>query len=196
MAQILRPAICWLEYALSAGLLSLRRQMKQLPFLEKHSMRGQQNATKDQLRNQWITCKMRKRAQHSCDVACWSKVIRACIAVGRGCWDSTFIQLGCRCGFLVSFWINEQRGTHSGSSRCQHTTDIPYLRQLENERLCECLAGFGDLCSTLACGYGSKLNHQGTAGFCPCFHLPGFHLRYLFLTHSHVFEHIGLVLKQ
>ena len=24
-------------------------------------------------------------------------------------------------------------------------------------------------------GYGSKLNHQGTADFSPCFHLPGFH---------------------
>ena len=34
-------------------------------------------------------------------------------------------------------------------------------------------------------GYGSKLNHQGTAGLSPCFHLPGFHFGYLFLTHSH-----------
>ena len=25
-------------------------------------------------------------------------------------------------------------------------------------------------------GCGSQLNHQGTAGFSPCFHLPGFHL--------------------
>ena len=33
-------------------------------------------------------------------------------------------------------------------------------------------------------GYGSKLNHQGTAGFGPCFPLPGFHLGYRFLTHS------------
>ena len=33
---------------------------------------------------------------------------------------------------------------------------------------------------------GSKLNHQETAGFSPCFHLPGFHFGYLFLTHSHV----------
>ena len=24
-------------------------------------------------------------------------------------------------------------------------------------------------------GYGSKLNQQGTAGFSPCFHLPGIH---------------------
>ena len=36
------------------------------------------------------------------------------------------------------------------------------------------------------CGHGSKLNHQGTAGFGPCFHLLGFNLGYLFLTHSHV----------
>ena len=34
-------------------------------------------------------------------------------------------------------------------------------------------------------GYGSQLNHQGTAGFSPWFHLPGFHLGHLFLTHSH-----------
>ena len=30
----------------------------------------------------------------------------------------------------------------------------------------------------------SKLNHQGTAGFSPCFHLPGFHFERLFVTHS------------
>ena len=35
-------------------------------------------------------------------------------------------------------------------------------------------------------GYGSKLNHQGTAGFSPCFHLPGFHFGYIFLTHSQI----------
>ena len=33
-------------------------------------------------------------------------------------------------------------------------------------------------------GYGSKLSHQGTAGFGPCFHLPGFHFGYLFLNHN------------
>ena len=35
-------------------------------------------------------------------------------------------------------------------------------------------------------GYGSKLTHHGTAGFGPWFHLLGFHLGYLFLTHSHI----------
>ena len=35
-------------------------------------------------------------------------------------------------------------------------------------------------------GSGSKLNHQGTTGFSPWFHLPGFHFGYLFLTHSHL----------
>ena len=39
------------------------------------------------------------------------------------------------------------------------------------------------------CGCGSKLNHWGTAGYSPCFHLPGFHFGYLFLTHSHVSWH-------
>ena len=29
------------------------------------------------------------------------------------------------------------------------------------------------------------LGHGGTAGFSPCFHLPGFHVGYIFLTHSH-----------
>ena len=33
-------------------------------------------------------------------------------------------------------------------------------------------------------GYGSKLNHQGTVGFCLCFHLPGFYFGYLFLTQT------------
>ena len=37
-------------------------------------------------------------------------------------------------------------------------------------------------------GYGSKLNHQGTAGFSPCFHLPGFHFGYIFLTHGYLAE--------
>ena len=31
-------------------------------------------------------------------------------------------------------------------------------------------------------GYGPKLSNRGTAGFSPCFHLPGFR----FLTHSHL----------
>ena len=35
-------------------------------------------------------------------------------------------------------------------------------------------------------GYGSKESHQETAGFSPSFHLPGFHLGYIFLTHSHI----------
>ena len=38
----------------------------------------------------------------------------------------------------------------------------------------------------VAHGYGSTSNHQGTAGFSPYFHLPGFHFRYIFLTHSHI----------
>ena len=33
-------------------------------------------------------------------------------------------------------------------------------------------------------GYGSKSNHQGTTGFSQCFHLPGCHFGYLFLTHN------------
>ena len=41
------------------------------------------------------------------------------------------------------------------------------------------------LTQKLPCGYGSKLNHQGTAGFSPCFHLPGY-FGHLFLTHGHV----------
>ena len=36
----------------------------------------------------------------------------------------------------------------------------------------------------MALGYGSKLNQQETAGFSPCFDLPGIHFGYLFLTHS------------
>ena len=34
--------------------------------------------------------------------------------------------------------------------------------------------------------YGSKFNQQRTAGASPCFHLPGFHFGYLFLTRSQV----------
>ena len=40
---------------------------------------------------------------------------------------------------------------------------------------------------TASCGCGSKLLHQGTAGFSPRFQLPGFHFGVsLFLAHSHV----------
>ena len=39
--------------------------------------------------------------------------------------------------------------------------------------------------SPLTLGYGTKFSHQGTAGFSPWFHLPGFHFGYPFLTHSH-----------
>ena len=34
-------------------------------------------------------------------------------------------------------------------------------------------------------GIGSRLHHQGTAGFSAWFHFPGFHFGRLFLTHSH-----------
>ena len=42
-------------------------------------------------------------------------------------------------------------------------------------------------------GCGSTLNHQGTADFSPCFHLPGFHFGYLFLTHSRITCFFGLL---
>ena len=52
--------------------------------------------------------------------------------------------------------------------------------------LCIQLAGFRSLRSPKH-GHGSKLNHQETAGFSPCFHVPGFHFgATLFLTHSHI----------
>ena len=35
-------------------------------------------------------------------------------------------------------------------------------------------------------GDGSKLSHQGTAGFGPCSYLPKFHLGYVLLTHTQV----------
>ena len=35
-------------------------------------------------------------------------------------------------------------------------------------------------------GYGSKLIHQGTAGYSPCFLLSGFHFGYLVLTHTQI----------
>ena len=41
----------------------------------------------------------------------------------------------------------------------------------------------GDLSTN---GYRSKLNHQETAGLSPCFHVPGFHFRYIFLTHGQI----------
>ena len=34
-------------------------------------------------------------------------------------------------------------------------------------------------------GYRSKSYYQGTAGFGPCFHLPGSHFGYIFLPHRH-----------
>ena len=34
------------------------------------------------------------------------------------------------------------------------------------------------------------VDHDGTAGFSPCFHLPGFRFGYLFLTHSHIYIYI------
>ena len=35
-------------------------------------------------------------------------------------------------------------------------------------------------------GCGSKLHQAGTADFGPCFHLPGFHIGTVFLTHIHL----------
>ena len=37
-------------------------------------------------------------------------------------------------------------------------------------------------------GHRSTSNHQVTAGFRPCFHLPAFHFGYLFLTHSQTLQ--------
>ena len=37
-------------------------------------------------------------------------------------------------------------------------------------------------------GYGSKQNHKRTACLSLWFHLPGFHFRYAFLTHSQIVE--------
>ena len=52
------------------------------------------------------------------------------------------------------------------------------------------LAEFLDLVVGRPFGYGSKLSHQGTAGCSPSFHLPGPHLGYLFLTHSHYSQQV------
>ena len=49
----------------------------------------------------------------------------------------------------------------------------------------------------IADGYGSELCHQGTTDCSPCFHLPGFHVGYLCLTHSQIclgrdsVQHVG-----
>ena len=43
--------------------------------------------------------------------------------------------------------------------------------------------GLADWLYCNSAGCGSKLNHKGATGFSPWFHLPGFHIRYLFLTH-------------
>ena len=54
-------------------------------------------------------------------------------------------------------------------------------------------------CPSFSCGHGSKLNLQVTAVFSPWFHLPGFHVGHIFLTHSHVnvsVLHDLLVLKK
>ena len=37
-------------------------------------------------------------------------------------------------------------------------------------------------------GCGSEINRRGNAGFGPCFHLPGFHFGYLFVTYSQRFS--------
>ena len=50
------------------------------------------------------------------------------------------------------------------------------------EKLVLVSAHFARGSNKATCGYGSKLSHQGTTGFGPCFHLPGFHLGYLSLT--------------
>ena len=51
---------------------------------------------------------------------------------------------------------------------------------------CHGLRRTGVYVGVVSTWYGSKLNQQGTAGFGPCFYLPGFHFGYIFLTHSHV----------
>ena len=55
------------------------------------------------------------------------------------------------------------------------------LPQIQELRLIKRLVLKDDLS-----GDESKLNLQGTAGFSPCFHLPGFYFGYQFLTHTHL----------
>ena len=46
------------------------------------------------------------------------------------------------------------------------------------------VGGTGERESSAMSWVWSKSNHKGTAGFSPCFHLPGFQFGHLFLTHS------------
>ena len=50
---------------------------------------------------------------------------------------------------------------------------------------CQSLSYFQNRGCDWPCEYEPKQNHQGTAGFSPWFHLPGFHFGCPFLTHSH-----------
>ena len=54
---------------------------------------------------------------------------------------------------------------------------------------CRMVCGFSSISHM---GMGQNQNQQGTAGFSPCFHLPGFRFGYLFLTHSHMLRQLRL----
>ena len=77
---------------------------------------------------------------------------------------------------------------------CQACSDeavqVPPSERADASFEAEARGAVGGVCGFYqvgVCRYGLKLNHLGTAGFGPWLHLPGFHLGYLFLTHSHVF---------
>ena len=68
--------------------------------------------------------------------------------------------------------------------------EILYSSQLRTPTVCtnsSCAPRIVRL--SITSGYGSKLNHQEFPGFSAGSHLPGFHLGYLFLTHSQVTSH-------
>ena len=104
------------------------------------------------------------------------------LAVGLGSslgvWDSILIlththfemNCGCQYRFGIPFWLVGEFTTHFEPILVVGLGSSLGVRDF-------------DPCPN---GCGSKLSHQGTAGSCLWFHLPGFHFGHLFLTHSHV----------
>ena len=87
-------------------------------------------------------------------------------------------------------WLPPFLSTNKKARNLTHSVNSPvFLISLSVQcyytSLCTCDAHWILASRSRPLGW-SKLNHQGTAGCSPWFHLLGLHFEYLFLTHSHL----------
>ena len=90
-----------------------------------------------------------------------------------GAWDFPRVK---RCWTAPLFFLRGKPGNRGGLEVLGGRACLTLLKGVSLlGRGRERLKAASSATATAPIWVGSKLSHQGTAGFCPCFHLPGFH---------------------